>query len=347
MSSNTFLFNAAIRHQIFLQRFAGGEAKGLLKAVDESRKGINDLLMGKEAISMTKRDKDTLMAKVSALLKSTYGEQNQLIFKNMKDFSQYEAEFGERMLQQGTQTAITGVSKTALNKAVFKTGIDFGVAGIFTIQSALGDFSRRKQKQAVQVIRDGIGEGLTNQEIRRKMNTVVSVVNQNHAKTLIRTITNHVATGARVALFDDNKDVIKSIKWTSVLDGRTTPICRSLDGKVFQTDKGPRPPVHWSCRSTITAIVKEEFDVIPGVKTKRFARGPAGKQSVDGRVNYNSWLKTQPKSFQEEVLGIDKAALFRKGGLSMDKFVDKNFKELSLDELKIKEPLAFDKADID
>ncbi len=76
MSSNTFLFNAQVRHQIFLQRFAGGEAKGLLGAVDLSRKEINNLLRGKEVAKMTAAQRDKLFASVTSILKRTYGEQN-------------------------------------------------------------------------------------------------------------------------------------------------------------------------------------------------------------------------------------------------------------------------------
>lgn len=38
-------------------------------------------------------------------------------------------------------------------------------------------------------------------------------------------------------------------EWVSVLDDRTTKICRSLDGKIFVYGKGPLPPAHVGCRS--------------------------------------------------------------------------------------------------
>ncbi len=347
MSSNTFLFNAQVRHQIFLQRFAGGEAKGLLGAVDLSRKEINNLLRGKEVAKMTAAQKSKLFTSVTSILKRTYGEQNKKTFKNMKEFSRYEGEFGTNMLKKGTDVGIKTPTARQLDNTIFRSKIDFGPAGALTIGSALGQFSRRKQKQAVQVIRDGIVEGLTNQQIRSRMNKAVSAVNQNHAKTLIRTITNHVATGSRQALFKQNKDIIKEVRWVSVLDDHTSDICQGLDGKIFPKESGPRPPIHWSCRSTIAPIIKKQFDAVPGVKTSRFARGAEGKESVSGKTTYNSWLKTQPGSFQDEVLGKTRGKLFREGGLAVDKFTDNNFKGLSLKELKQTEPLAFTKAGLD
>jgi hypothetical protein len=71
------------------------------------------------------------------------------------------------------------------------------------------------------------------------------------------------------------------------------------------------------------------------------------RASVDGPVsadlNYNDWLKKQSKSFQVDVLGETKTDLFRKGGLTMDKFVNNKGQELTLDQLKTKYPTAWDK----
>jgi hypothetical protein len=78
--------------------------------------------------------------------------------------------------------------------------------------------------------------------------------------------------------------------------------------------------------------------------TKRSAQfGP-----VDSKLTYYGWLKTQPESFQDDVLGPMRGKLLRDGGLSAEKFaslnLDKNFEPLSLDEMRRREPLAFERA---
>lgn len=40
-------------------------------------------------------------------------------------------------------------------------------------------------------------------------------------------------------------------RWISVLDERTTEVCRHRHNKIFEYGKGPLPPAHWRCRSTI------------------------------------------------------------------------------------------------
>ena len=57
-----------------------------------------------------------------------------------------------------------------------------------------------------------------------------------------------------------------------------------------------------------------------------------------------SRLKNQSKEFQVDVLGEKRAKLFRDGNLHLDRFTDSKGNTLTLDELRKKEPMAFDKA---
>jgi hypothetical protein len=96
-----------------------------------------------------------------------------------------------------------------------------------------------------------------------------------NAETIVRTAVNHTANTAREAVFDANPDVIDALRWSSVLDGRTTPICQANDGKLagvggkpvpaslagpgtLLTPEAQRPPAHPSCRSLMTAVIGGE-----------------------------------------------------------------------------------------
>jgi hypothetical protein len=80
--------------------------------------------------------------------------------------------------------------------------------------------------------------------------------------------------------------------------------------------------------------VKDEFK-IPGIDGERASMdGP-----VSAQTTYNSWLKRQPKEFQDEVLGLERAKLFR-GGMNIQKFVDDRGVLLDLDQLKAREGMA-------
>jgi len=145
--------------------------------------------------------------------------------------------------------------------------------------------------------------------------------------------------------WEANQAVVDGYRWVSTLDGVTTAQCRTLDGKNFDVGSGPMPPIHIGCRSTTVAELREDLAFLSEGRTR---------SSKDGYVNanetYYSWLKKQPAAFQNDVLGKTRAKLFRDGGLNAERFsalnLDRNFKPLTLEQMKIKEPQAFIRAEI-
>lgn len=138
-------------------------------------------------------------------------------------------------------------------------------------------------------------------------------------------------------------------RWVSILDSKTSQICRSLDGQVFAFGQGPLPPAHVNCRSTIIAEMRGRW--LKREPTGRFAKRDertSASGPVDGGVTYYEWLKTQPDAFQDDALGKARAALFRKGGMSAETFaklnLGRNFQPLTLDQMRKLKPNAFRRA---
>ena len=69
------------------------------------------------------------------------------------------------------------------------------------------------------------------------------------------------------------------------------------------------------------------------------------RASMNGQVpaseTYQTWLKRQPAGFQDDVLGVQRASLFRQGKLTVDKFVDESGKVYTMEQLRAKHPAAF------
>ncbi|MNT97902.1 hypothetical protein D3C72_2403410 [compost metagenome] len=67
-------------------------------------------------------------------------------------------------------------------------------------------------------------------------------------------------------------------------------------------------------------------------------------------LSCHDWLKQQPAAFQDRAIGPVRAKLFREGGLSIERFfelqLDRNFKPLTLVQMKALEPLAFQRASL-
>ena len=144
-------------------------------------------------------------------------------------------------------------------------------------------------------------------------------------------------------------------RWISILDSVTSQLCRSLDQQVFKFGKGPLPPAHPNCRSSIIAEMPGKWhkrgpDGRFVKKDERRAQGPDGVQAVDGTLTYYDWLKDQPSAFQDDALGVTRAELFRKGGLSAAAFarlnLGKNFQPLTLEEMRRLAPRAFRRANL-
>ena len=348
-TTKSFLVDSAARHTVFVQRFAGGQAKEMLPSVERVRKEANRRLREEDLTSISRSRLKKLEADLSILTKTIYDEMGDGLKSNMTEFSTYEAGFSARMFENATDVSFTVPSERVIESAVFKKTMDVrpGKRGQ-TIGGALGQFSDKKAKQIVNTVKDGVIAGKTTQEVVKEINVITKTLQAAQVTALARTITNHTSSEARESTMRANKDIIKGVEWVSVLDGKTTATCASLDGKTFPIDSGPRPPIHWGCRSTTIPAVKDEFKIIPNDdKATRPTVGPDGVEQEKSTTTYNSWIKRQPDSFQDEVLGPVRGKLLREGNLSMDKFVDNNYQELSLKQLKRKEPAAFERAGIE
>lgn len=163
----------------------------------------------------------------------------------------------------------------------------------------------------------------------------LTAVTDSQIITLVRTSINQVANAASQQVYEANQDITKKYRYVATLDTRTSARCRALDGREFEYGKGPMPPQHFNCRSTTVPII--DPDILPPstVATRASADGP-----VPVNTSYGQWLKNQPLSVQEEVLGKDKVPYFNRLAEkygernAMAKLVRDDGSELSLDDLR-------------
>lgn len=168
---------------------------------------------------------------------------------------------------------------------------------------------------------------------RRGYNDGIFQATRRNIDTTVRTTVAEVSTQAREETYKANLKVIKAVMWVSTLDSRTTLLCQHLDHKLFLPGKGPRPPAHFNCRSTTVPVIKSwkelgfDFDEL----TERTRASLTGQ--VPERITYGDWLKGQPSDLQDEALGPARGRLFRQGKFSVDQFVDRRGRTLTLEQL--------------
>jgi len=181
----------------------------------------------------------------------------------------------------------------------------------------------------------------------------VTAVANNQVMAMVRTSINQVANETSQQVYKANQDVTKRYRYVATLDSRTSPICRSLDGRLFEYGKGPTPPQHFNCRSTTVPIIDYSGLGIarpPQTELRRpnTAFGPSRARrgdTVPSNQTYGEWLDKQPKEVKADVLGAAKVPYFNRLAekfgptVAIRKFVSRDGSELTLDQLKRRYPL--------
>lgn len=112
------------------------------------------------------------------------------------------------------------------------------------------------------------------------------------ARRLVRTETAYIY---ETAAMDSYKECgISQYEFLAALDGKTSEICRELDGKVFDVKDAVLgknyPPMHPNCRSTTVCHFADDK------VTERIAKDKRGKYySVPSDMTYKEWLQAQKK----------------------------------------------------
>ena len=351
------LVDIQVRNQVLLERLKAGEStrfNSTLRAIEEYIRGR---LSDEGEFIETKGSLNILLADIKLRQFDLYDEYNNELIAILEDLSLEQA----LMEVSAIDSVVVSVDAGRPNDGVILAALRNGplsvenYAGEPLLNPFIKDFTD-KQVQILQTeIIQGYSQGRTVDQItrairgtraRRFKDGKISNVDRSN-RTMVHTIIQHASSQGRASTWRKNKDILTGYEWLSTLDGRTSNICRSLDGRVFKVDKGPLPPIHLNCRSTTIPVVDKRFTILDDEGT-RPSVGADGVQTVKGSETYYAWLKRQPVSFQNETIGPTRGALLRNGGISSDDFaklqLDKNFQPLTLDEMRALNPLVFESA---
>ena len=334
MSATEYLIDASTRHQIMLQRLSGGAFNKLKPILEQLQKDVKARLRD-DPTDFQMHRLTALMRDIQALFDAANSEVSKQLNLDLEEFIPYETDFQYRMLGNAVTTELTlpAVEQVVASVTVAKSELISGKKVQRLTISEMVETLGSKPKTIENRIRAGIIEGKSVDQMVRDIMRIADQVNKRDARTIVRTAFNLAGSEARKAVVAANSDIITGEKWISTLDGRTSDVCMGRDGKVYDVGVAPFPPAHFSCRSLRTPIVDPKY-AIPGVKGLRSSRNPDGSvEKIAGETTYNSWLKRQPAEFQDEVLGVERAKLFR-GGMNVDKFTDDEGRTLTLEQLK-------------
>ena len=342
------------KHAVYLQRYAGGLSREMNPFLDELKESIRaEILQINPELWHKRRKFNATLRRIEDIQRGIYGKWTEALTEQLELFVANELEFSVDSLQD---VIVPGVDITApaipqVWAAATTTPLIFPDSdGNVMLRGYTANWSEKYVKRVSRAITNGFTLGETNhkivQNIIGKGKTVDKSVRA-EMKTIVRTSVSHVAGTARHAIYDANNDIVIGYEWVSTLDGRTSNICKELDGKEFYNKDGgykPKIPQHPNERSTTSPILKGEYKKVDR-SGKRASNMEGGGKPVSAKETYYSLLKKQSRGYVMEVLGPTRGKLFLDGGLSSEEFgnltTDQKFRPLTIKEMRKKDPQLF------
>ena len=262
--------------------------------------------------------------------------------KSAVSLAVYEASYTSNLIAN----SVAVVSGEKIYKTIKKTPY----AGGQLVDYLFKDIASSLRKKVEYVIRDGISQGQTNQQIVQRIKGKKSLdykdgilkTTEYEIERQVRTARSHISTATYI---DTYKALgFTHIKFVSVLDGRSSFTCANLDQTMWKIDdpKIRRPPLHPNCRSTLIGVDADGNlgGVRPFVADERKIKNiPKDERDgiigqVEANTKFSDWFKDQDDDFQRNWLGSTRFELYKKSDFPIDKFVDPIGRKYTLDELR-------------
>ena len=377
---NTYIADRLTGYAVDLERFSSGVSGEINSYFLELQADITNKLdrinPTKPALSKFRRKRlEKLNEAIGQSIRANNSRVKDTLKQNMRSIAKLEERSLTNLVNAkvGVDLMSVGLPSELLESITNKTLIR---------GSPIGDWfnglAANTQNKVMSEIRLGMGQGETMQQISRrikgdftgKYRKVILAngqvrrlgvysggamsISARHAESLTRTALQTISQNARMATFENNSDVIKAVQALVTLDTRTSAICMSRSGMVWdlktrkplvgkQRYPGP-PPWHIRCRSTLLPITKS-WKELSRSKNKKLAKkadeiaakSQGTQASMDGQVaaklTYEQWLKGKSKAVQLDVLGPGKWRLWNDKKISLAQLIDQRGNPLTLTEL--------------
>ncbi len=377
------------RHLVYLQRLVpqlGKEQIGIINSNNRELKlELDEWLEKNQAYNLTQAQLQQIQVLRNKVDKLRGGAINQAHDKYQGDMVNLAGQ-EQNWVSNGVKS-VGGPSMTTSSVGAIAKMVERQPFAGATISQMYNKLAVDDANRIVSTVQQGLSEGLTRPQITRQVfgsarlgyiDGVMQVTNNavNNPNTnsgITRTTVNGVHNESKKMLYEANSDIIDAYKYLATLDGRTSLICASRDGNIYEIGKEPPLPAHINCRSMYVPFIKG-MDIestrpsVSDTRTRKEREKDFRKEAkernvkistvrnewkeknvsrVSSKKDFGSWLKGESKEFQDEYLGKTKAELFRKGKLPISRFVDPMGTKYTIDELYKLDKDAFKKAGLD
>ena len=321
---------------MFLLRRGAGLSNDIIPLVERLLKDV----AARVASTPDQRARQSVMiAELQSVLTAAYAQIDDVATQGLLELAEYEADFQERLYNTVASVSFASPAIEQLAAIIETDPLDIEPGRQITIRQALREYSAKKQRQITRTITDGIAQQQTNAEISQALREL-EPLHKRQADSLVRTVANGTADATKRRFSAENAQYLQGERYVATLDSRTTITCASFDGQVFPIGEGPRPPQHYNCRSLRISVVRDDLQ-LPGFEGERPLKGDDGPGTTSARTTYSGFLRNQSKEFQDEVLGPERAKLFRSGKVTLGKMVDEMGDPLTVAQIREREGLVF------
>jgi len=245
------LTDKLVRHQIFLERFAGSVSRTMQQGINQARDIAIQAFIATGQVDV---DLDRVETEIRAVLQASMDQ----ALNNIKELNQYEGEFAARTLRAEVEQEIEEAANDILEAALLNKAMPVGTADKKTNRKIEPSYNKLAEENT-KLFMSQVKEADRGEDALATAGGIAALAAgllRFRAQSLSRASVVHASNTAKDETYKVNKDVVDKVEWVSVLDSRTTDFCRNQDNKRYPVGQGPRPPAHYNCRSITKPVVK-------------------------------------------------------------------------------------------
>jgi SPP1 gp7 family putative phage head morphogenesis protein len=344
VSVNDFISDRIIRHSVYIEGLKTHEVNKIMSFLNTSvipdlRRQIRKRLdrikkQGFDKGPITTGRLKQLKKETNLILREGILKSRKQFKSSLLDIADHEARWTTGLFDKAVPNEL-GLQFVAPSAQLLKTIVTSKPFEGKILRKWYNGLAGSTQRNLDKAVKIGLAEGETVAQVMTRVDKAIKLLRHN-ANAVARSAIAHTVNESRFATYKENDDVVKGWQFVATLDAGTTDICMAHDGNVYKIDEGgsDRPPLHFKCRSTTTPILKSWKEL--GIKAKEVSASTRESMNgaVSAKIKYPQWLKKQSKAFQNEALGPGKAAMFRRGHVKIEQFVDRRNRSIPLYKLE-------------
>jgi len=261
---------------------------------------INKLI--KQVLNIRYKDFADFKKQVTKIYNNTFKEIKQLYITELGTNAGNISDELNQVIRAGNQTGkrvkklTTQKLESIVRQSVFEGEVVYGGN---PLTERLRSFMELSRKKVLGSVKQGINQGLSAQQIARKIRPIVGD-SKNAADRIARTTANAVGNDTLLNTYKANDELIKGVMHSTTLDSRTCTRCASGSDKVYRLGKQPYTlPLHPRCRCVWVPIMY-------------------GDKPIE--MTYAKWFEGTSDKRKLKILGPTRYELYKQGKVKINDF---------------------------